>query len=283
MVPYLPSRWRRRAVLDTHNLEAARMRAMAKGEGRLARRIVSRLQVGPVERYERAAVSAFGRVLAVSPDEAASFEWMAPGRVRLVPNGVDAMGLTARTQPTASRELLFLGSLGYSANADAIRFFAEDVATHLAGSGATLTIVGAGADDALRQRAAAASVPTTVAGFVPDVGPVFDRARAMVVPLRHGGGTRLKILESLARGLPVVTTTIGGEGLGLVDGRHALIADDGAAFAGAIRRLLADDDLWRALSQAGRTLAETFDWEPIGRTFEATMTESLADVARAGS
>jgi glycosyltransferase involved in cell wall biosynthesis len=105
----------------------------------------------------------------------------------------------------------------------------------------------------------------------------------MVVPLRHGGGTRLKILEAMAWGLPVVTTSIGAEGLGLVDGQTALIADDPAAFAAAVRRATTDDDLWRDLSTAGRAFVlERYDWLDIARGFEDVMSEVAdgPDVAR---
>jgi glycosyltransferase involved in cell wall biosynthesis len=96
----------------------------------------------------------------------------------------------------------------------------------------------------------------------------------MVVPLRHGGGTRLKILEALAWGLPVVTTSIGAEGLGLVDGRQALIADSPQAFASAVARLLDDDELWRKLSRSGRVFVEErYDWEQIAAPFDAAMRE----------
>jgi glycosyltransferase involved in cell wall biosynthesis len=105
----------------------------------------------------------------------------------------------------------------------------------------------------------------------------------MVVPLRHGGGTRLKILEALAWGLPVVTTSVGGAGLGLVDGRHALIADEPQAFAAAIERLLRDDDLWRDLSRAGRALVESrYDWQSIATDFVAAMCD-VADAAETES
>jgi polysaccharide biosynthesis protein PslH len=272
MYPFVPLHLRPRVVLDTQNYETARMRAIAIGEGSLGRRTVARLQIGPVEAYERAALGSVGSVLAVSAIELDAFERMAPGRVRLVPNGVDARAVSPVSAPPRSKELFFLGSLGYGANIDAVRHFSTDIAPHLVGSGATLTVVGSHPNSTVHEAAAKAPIPMTVVGYAPDLRPYFSRCRAMVVPLRHGGGTRLKILEAMAWGIPVVTTSIGAEGLGLADGRTALIADDPAAFAAAVRRVTSDDDLWRDLSTAGRTLVlEGYDWKDIANGFENIM------------
>jgi len=235
---------------------------------------VARLQGGAVERYERGALGSVGRVLAVSAAEARAFEAMAPGRVRVVPNGVDVGAITAASTPIASRQVLFLGSLGYSANRDAVRHFTRDIAPLLAGSGITLAVVGSNPDGSMHDAAAHAAVPVTIAGFVPDIGPYFSTSRAMVVPLRHGAGTRLKILEALAWGLPVVTTSMGGDGLGLVNGRHALIADEPSAFAAAVESVVRDDVLWARLSRAGRALVEErFGWPQIGAVLDEAARE----------
>jgi glycosyltransferase involved in cell wall biosynthesis len=274
MYAFVPRRLRKRIVLDTQNHEAARVRAIARGDADLGRRFVARLQLGPVDRFERDAMREVGVVLAVSADEQEVFERVVPGRVRLVPNGVDVQAITPLSKPPPSHDLLFLGSLGYGANVDAVRYLSTEIAGQLDGSGASLTIVGSSPPGAVYEAAARSRLPVTVAGFVPELAPYFAKARAMVVPLRHGGGTRLKILEALAWGLPVVTTSIGGAGLGLTNGRDALIADDPAAFASAVERLLRDDELWRDLSRAGRTLVEErYDWRRIGNGFEAVMLE----------
>jgi polysaccharide biosynthesis protein PslH len=279
MYPFVPPHLRPRVVLDTQNHETARMRAIAIGEGSLGRRTVARLQIGPVEAYERAALGSVGSVLAVSATEFEAFERVAPGRARLVPNGVDSRTVSPVSGPPRSKELLFLGSLGYGANVDAVRHFSMDIAPHLVGFGITLTVVGSHPSSVVEDAAAAAAIPVTVAGYAPDLRPYFSRCRAMVVPLRHGGGTRLKILEAMAWGIPVVTTTIGGEGLGLRNGHNALIADEPAAFAAAVRRVTTDDHLWRELSTAGRTLVEErYDWQDIAKGFEEVMSE-VADEA----
>jgi glycosyltransferase involved in cell wall biosynthesis len=116
-----------------------------------------------------------------------------------------------------------------------------------------------------------------VSGFVPDVTVHYRASRMMIVPLRHGGGTRLKILEALARGLPVVTTSAGCAGLGLSDS-EVMIADSPAEFAAAIDRLVDDDELWSRLSAAGRRFVEQhYDWTAIGRTLASVMDDLHAE------
>jgi glycosyltransferase involved in cell wall biosynthesis len=97
----------------------------------------------------------------------------------------------------------------------------------------------------------------------------------MIVPLRHGAGTRLKILEAMAWGLPVITTSIGGAGLGLVNDTHALIADEPSAFAAAVERIVRDDALWARLSAAGRALVEErYSWSQIGDRLDAAIRDA---------
>ncbi|MEP7082645.1 MAG: glycosyltransferase family 4 protein [Chloroflexota bacterium] len=274
MYPFVPAHVRGLVVLDTQNHEAARIRAIARSEGGTGRRSIARLQARAVERYERKALRSVGRILAVSPEEADAFAQMAPGRVSIVPNGVDTAAISPLSAPPVSRDLLFVGSLAYSANRDAVSHFATDIAPRLANSSARLTVVGSNPSAEVLAVAGRASLPITVTGYVPEIAPYFRTSRAMVVPLRHGGGTRLKILEALAWGLPVVTTTIGGAGLGLVNGTHALIADEPVDFAKAVEDLLHDDALWARLSNAGRALVEArYSWSHIGDALETAVTD----------
>ena len=137
-----------------------------------------------------------------------------------------------------------------------------------------MNAVGGGAASDLLALQGESAVPLRFAGRVPDTAPCFAAARAMVAPLRFGGGTRLKILEALARGVPVISTGLGAEGLGLVHGEDVLLADDPASFARATDRLLADDELWHRLSANGRrTAEERFDWPPIGAELDRVLRE----------
>lgn len=274
MLPFVPPSRLDKVVLDTQNLEVARIQAMAVEGSTAMRRVVAKLQVGPVRQYEAHAVQSVARVLAVSQDEESAFEKLAPGRVRLVPNGVDVARIDPITNPPKSRRLLYLGSMGYGPNVDAVLFFLSEIGPLLDATDASLDVVGSNPPASLYRGSVRSRLPVTVAGFVPDVDSYYRGSRAMVVPLRHGGGTRLKILEALAWGLPVVTTTVGCAGLGLTDGREALIADTPHAFAAAVDRLMSDDGLWNDLSRAGRAHVERhFDWHAVGSTLDLVMRE----------
>lgn len=274
MYPYVPSELRNASVLDTQNVEVARLRTMASSGSGRARRLIARLQLHPVARFEARAVASVGRVLAVSREEQVEFEKFAPGRVHLVPNGVQIKGTQPAERPPTSRRLLYLGSMGYGPNADAVTHFLDDIAPLVQVTGVSLDVVGSNPPSSVHRAAAKSAMRTTVSGFVPDVAPYYAEKRAMVVPLRHGGGTRLKILEALGRGLPVITTAVGCEGLGLTDRRETLIADTPQEFAGAVDRLMIDDELWMTLSRAGRAFVEQhYDWRAIGSTLDGIMRE----------
>lgn len=262
-----------RTVLDSYNVEARRVATMTAAGG--ARALAARLQAKPVAAYEADVVRRVGRTWAVSEEERTHFDALAPARVDLVPNGVDCRGLPPRETIPSEPRVLFLGRMDYGANVDAVRFLIDSVLPAV-GSAAHVEVVGANPPGWLATRAGGAAKRVDVVGYVEETRPYLDRARLMVVPLRVGGGTRLKILEALARGLPVVTTTLGCEGLGLVDGRDALIADEPEALAAAIDRLLEDDSLCASLAQAGRrTVEERFDWRSIAAEAERSL-ERLA-------
>jgi glycosyltransferase involved in cell wall biosynthesis len=170
--------------------------------------------------------------------------------------------------------LLFVGSI-HPPNVDAVRFFVDAIRPLIAGriDNPELTIAGEvgqivskfGDPSALR-----------ITGHVPALDPYFDRARVFVAPLRYGAGLKGKIIDALVRGVPVVTTTVGAEGIGLEHGITAMIADDAAAFADAIVRLYTDRALWEGMrDRAAEHARATFGAE----SFRASMRELLAAVA----
>jgi glycosyltransferase involved in cell wall biosynthesis len=273
-LPYVPVSLLGRTVLDTQNAEAWRLRAMTRAGG-LPRRLAARLQIGPVERHEREQVRRVARTLAVSESEAAVFEPFAPGRVDLVPNGVDCAGIRPRAVQPAEPVVLFLGSLDYAANVDALAVLVDEILPQLATAGARLLVVGSNPRREVASVLARSALPYELAANVASVEPFAARARVLAVPLRLGGGTRLKILEALARGLPVVSSRIGCDGLGLRPGVDLLVEDSPAAFAAALDRLLTDDGLCGRLAAAGRTVVEQrYDWRAIGAAFAASLTRA---------
>jgi glycosyltransferase involved in cell wall biosynthesis len=272
MLPYVPPDALSRTLLDSQNVDTERIATMAAALWPRPRGIVARAQQIPVRRYEERAAAAAGGVLAVSEPEARWFERVAPGRVTLVANGVDAGRVQPRAAVPADGPVLFVGSLDYGANVDAAHVLLDEIAPRLTHPGARIALVGALPPPELRAAAAGAPLPVEVTGRVAQIAPWFAASRVLVVPLRIGGGTRLKILEAMAYGLPVVTTSLGCAGLDVEHGRDILVADDHAQFARWVDRLLADERLARRIGDAGRaTVQERYDWRWSGAALERAL------------
>jgi glycosyltransferase involved in cell wall biosynthesis len=174
--------------------------------------------------------------------------------------------------------LVFTATMNYGPNAEAAIHFATHIWPQVRAAipDATLKIVGHGPPAPVRQLGQRPGI--TVTGSVPDVRPYLASAQAVVVPLRIGGGTRLKIVEALAMAKPVVTTTLGAEGLAVEPGRHLLIADDPDAFASDVIALLRDPARRASLAHAGRALVEErYDWGAIGAQLDDALHHLLPE------
>jgi glycosyltransferase involved in cell wall biosynthesis len=193
-------------------------------------------------------------VLAVSPQEAALLGGLLCDREASfwVPDAEDLAESRVKLRDRAG--IVFVGSFRHLPNVDALDFFSSDIVPLLDGDlleRHPISVVG----DGLDERAPAAARRTRglhLVGWTPALEPYIERARVSVVPLRYGAGTKRKVLQSLLLGTPVVTTSVGAEGLNVRSEEHVLVADDPATFAEATTRLLEDDALWRRLSVAGR-------------------------------
>ncbi len=222
----------------------------------------------------------FSLSLASSEPDKVSLESRHPGeRIAVIENAIrpakTAAGAAAAIPPAwvAPIDLLMVGSLGYYPNVDAALYFCRGILPLL--KPANLTILGSRPAPAVAALGRQEGV--SIAADVPDPAPYYAASRVAVVPIRAGGGSRVKILEAFAQGRPVVSTTLGAEGLAVGDERHLLIADRAEDFAAAVRRLLDDPDLAARLVAAGHQLvAERYDFARI-----ATRIESLADEPRA--
>ncbi len=231
-----------------------------------------------MRRYAVRAWNSFDHVVTASAIDRDKILSHVPDKeVSVVPNGVDIDYFLPAAECPAGKDLAFVGSLGYAPNSDAVRFFCREIfplvrARH---PEATFTVVGADAPDGLSDELPADG-SAKLAGYVRDIRPVVGRAAAFVVPLRVGGGTRLKILEAMAMGVPVVSTSVGCEGIEALPGRDALLEDDPKQFAQAVCALLENEERRRAVAAHGlRLVREAYSWEAIGRDLNSTY-EQLA-------
>jgi glycosyltransferase involved in cell wall biosynthesis len=253
-------------VIDLHNVYSRLAgRAAAEATG-ILRRSFLRREAALLARMERRAAEVAHTVLSVSHEEARYFTSLG-ARTVLVPNGVDCAAYEPPAKPAkaAAPTILFVGSLAWPPNASAAAFLATEVLPEVRRQipDARLSIVGK--DPSAEVRALAVlDDHVSVAASVPDVLPFFHQSHVLAVPLQAGGGTRLKILEAFAAGLPVVSTPIGCEGLGTHHGEQLLVADR-AGFAAAIVRLLRNAEEARQLADRARPFVrERYDWSVVG-------------------
>lgn len=211
-------------------------------------------------RYVARLLHNFAAVTVASAREAELLAKMTarPLRCAVIPNCVDAKAYRDVTALRAPNQLIFTGPFRYHANYEAMVWFLAHVYPRIQAAvpDVTLTITGDHADMPLPP-----ATNVTLTGQAPDIRPLLAGATCSIVPLQVGGGTRLKILEAMALGTPVVATRKGAEGLDVRHGEHLLLADEPAAFAHAVVRVLREAALRRSLAEAGRTLVQSrYDW-----------------------
>ncbi len=257
-------------VLFQHNVEAVIWQRHVSVPQAALRRAYFRAQWQRMRRYEAEQCRRFAQVIAVSATDADCMqrEYQVHS-VGWVPTGVDLEYFSASLRPRQSRELVFVGSMDWMPNDDGIRWFASEIFSRIQErvAGARLTVVGRSPSVAMRELAARNSA-IEVTGTVADVRPYLERAAVSVVPLRIGGGTRLKIYEAMAMGIPVVSTTIGAEGLPVRHGEQLLIADSTDEQVAGICALLTDQQRAAALSaNALRHVREHCSWDAVAERF----------------
>jgi glycosyltransferase involved in cell wall biosynthesis/GT2 family glycosyltransferase len=260
-----------RVVIDTVDVHHVRERRGAELTGNP----VALAAAERTRQREEAIYAVADALVAVSDDDAVALQALAPNVPRFVVSNVhEPTGETPRFEARAG--VVFVGNFRHTPNIDAVLDFSQNVWPLIRADlpGAQLTIVGTAPPDAVL---ALASDDVDVTGWVPEVDSYLDAARVSVAPLRYGGGVKGKIGEALGRGLPVVTTTVGAEGMALRDGEHALVADAAHEFAGAVLRLHEDRGLWERVSAAGRAHVDARLGPEAARTAIRTL---LAEVGR---
>ncbi len=282
----VPPRLNCASVLFQHNVEAMIWKRHYEVQRNPLKKAYLYGQWLKAKAYERAACRRFDYVVTVSVDdrELTRREYGIE-RVADVATGVDTDYF--RPRESEKREpfnLVFTGSMDWLPNEDAIRYFTEQIMPRVKAlvPEATLTVVGRNPFPSLLELSRR-DTSIIVTGRVEDVRPYMERASAYVVPLRIGGGTRLKIYEAMAMEKPIVSTTIGAEGLPVQDGRELLLADTPEAFAREVVRVLKDERFARELGmRAAAVVREQFGWGPVAASF-AEVCERAARLKKSGT
>lgn len=255
-------------VLMEHNVESVLFARRIEAESGWLKKLYFRYQLGKLQRYEAWACRQADHVIAVSDADADELRALCGhDRVTSIPNAVDTEFFRSQAVPQRANSLVFVGGLTWFPNADAIRYFCAEVLPLIAEQvpDVSLTVVGKSPSSGI-ERSVAENPRVKLTGLVDDVRPLIDEAACYVVPLRVGGGTRLKILDAMAMGKPLVSTSIGCEGLEVQDGRELLIADDPRRFADAVIRVLREPGVAGDLGANGRRLVtERYEWRVIAR------------------
>jgi len=263
------------AILFQHNVEAMIWKGHVEHSGSPLERAYLKGQYERMRRFEGQACRAAKTVIAVSSADARAIEsGYGVKRVQAVPTGVDLDYFRPPARPEPVADLVFLGSMDWLPNIDAVKWFVSEVLPLVRKHrpDCSLAIVGRRPPQSIR-RLTEEDERIAVTGTVPEVRSYLWGSRVSIVPLRIGGGTRLKIYESMAARIPVVSTTLGAEGLDVRDGQNIHIADSARDFAGHCVGLLEDGCARRRLSSAAwEMIAACYSWEVVSRKFEQLLT-----------
>jgi polysaccharide biosynthesis protein PslH len=254
-------------ILDWHNIESEAMIRYAATTHSQLKRLYAGITARQLEGVESSLLKAcFAHVVCSTREENVLKQREPDARIAVMENGVDTEYFRPDTGRKPHNRLVFVGQMSYHANADGIAWFVREIWPALRAQfpELMLDIVGSNPTPAVRALGSAGGISVT--GTVADVRPYYRKAVAAIVPLLTGGGTRLKILEAMAAGTPVISTALGAEGLSVQPGLDVLIAGDSpAAWVKAVALLTKDDSRAEIATRARHTVCSHYDWTSIGR------------------
>lgn len=269
------------SVLVHHNVESLLMARRAPFERGFARRSFVRLEAAKLASHEARFAERYDVHVAVSQKDALRLP-VPRDRLCVVPNGVDVEYFRPSGVRECADTLVHVGAMGWAPNRDGMQHFLRETWPLIKARRpqARLRLAGSGSDT-LSPPEEADSIEGL--GYVDDIRPLVDESAVYVVPLRFGGGTRLKILDAMAMGKAIVSTSIGCEGLSVRSGRDIIVADEPEVFAREVCRLLNDPDARAAIGAAAReTVVERYAWPVIGEAMEQAYEYALGTHRRTG-
>jgi sugar transferase (PEP-CTERM/EpsH1 system associated) len=260
----LPAELRKRAVWTLHDIDFDKFMRLARIEKNKSTKLRAWIHAMTMRRWQPRVAACFGYCVTMSEaDRQLLLAANGSLAVGVSPNGVDTRHYCPLPDEGNASEILFIGNMGYRPNADAAIYFCNQVLPLIRRNVPDIKvwIVGINPGTSVKQLQGSG---VCVTGSVSDVVPYYKRSKICVVPLRAGSGTRLKILEAMALGRVVVSTSIGCEGLNVVDGEHIVVANDSRTFAEQTVRLLASDELRAKIAANARAfVVASYDWDVI--------------------
>ena len=281
MIPYVRSRWGIPAILEEVELTTLYEQHSA------ARTSLARLRYGltwtKLRRYLASVLPRFAACTAASSQELALIREAVPGyrgHLGVVPNGVDLHHYAADYGPYQPESIVYSGAVTYAANRDAVDYFATQILPSVRAAVPTVAFTVTGSTGNVPVAALEAQAGVRFSGYLDDIRPLLAQSAVSVIPLRIGGGTRLKLLESAALGTPVVATRKGAEGIDFVAERDILIADDAVDFGRAVIRVLTDPALRTALGRSAQNAVARYDWTQVAEQLLRLVDTVVAEGSR---
>lgn len=259
-------------IMDAHNVEYEIFRRMWLNAGSSLRKVYYKSEFKKFYHEEIAAIQRHNSILVTSVNDKNILDREVPEVPKyVIPNGVDAEYFTPTDEKREPNSLVFTGAMSYVPNYDGLVYFLDTIFPIIQKTipDIKIYIVGNNPPKNLLSRA---SDNIVITGFVDDVRPYINRSSVYVVPLRMGSGTRLKVLEAMSMRIPIVTTSMGCEGINVVDNESVLIANEPESFAESVIKLLNNKNLRQTLTENGFELMKSkYEWSVIGNDLERTL------------